>query len=133
MNHMKEGGVGQATRCGTSQSKRRLLRSEHIRDDSAKRAALSHTLFVRLMKRRGLEECMKYFPDDMNLTRLKMATLADLVDKYHIADDTDRERIMNAVKESQKEEQSDSCDTEVNSIDCKLLLSLLMTLVILRL
>ena len=90
-------------------SVRKVLRcSEHMRDDREKNVVRGHALFVRFMERKGLSDCVRYFPDTMTLGNLRSATPHELISKYDIRDCRDRDRIMKIVDESHREDQSDN-------------------------
>jgi len=89
--------------------RQKLARSEHVRRSSDERNVVrGHALFVRFMERKGLGDCVRYFPDSMTLGNLRSTTQYDLLTKYDIQDASDRERIMRIVDESHREDQSDA-------------------------
>lgn len=89
-------------------SLRKVLRSDHIRDDREKNVVRGHALFVRFMERKGLGDCVRYFPESMTLGNLRSATPHELLNKYDIRDSKDRDRIMKIVADSHREDQSDT-------------------------
>jgi len=98
--------------------RQKLVRSEHVRRSSDERNVLrGHALFIRFMERKGLGDCVRYFPDNMTLGNLRPATEYDLITKYEVQDATDRERIMRIIDESHREDQS---DVEVRIESCSL-------------
>jgi len=89
--------------------RQKIVRSEHVRQSSDERNVVrGHALFVRFMERKGLGDCVSYFPDSMTLGNLRSATPHELLAKYDIQDAADRERIMHIVDESHREDQSDA-------------------------
>jgi len=87
----------------------KLVRSEHVRRSSGDRNVLrGHALFVRFMERKGLSDCVQYFPETMTLGNLRPTTEYELMTKYDVQDAADRERIMHIVDESHREDQSDA-------------------------
>jgi len=88
--------------------RQRLVRSEHVRRSSDERNVVrGHALFVRFMERKGLGDCVRYFPDSMTLGNLRPTTEYELLTKYDVQDASDRDRIMHIVAESHREDQSD--------------------------
>jgi hypothetical protein len=79
-----------------------------MRDDREKNVVRGHALFVRFMERKGLADCVRYFPDTMTLGNLRSATPHELLSKYDVREGRDRERIMKIVDESHREDQSDN-------------------------
>jgi len=93
--------------------RQKIVRSDHVRRSSdEKNVVRGHALFVRFMERKGLSDCVPYFPETMTLGNLRSTTLHELLTKFDIQDVSDRERIMRIVDESHREDQSD--DTEVS-------------------
>jgi hypothetical protein len=87
----------------------KVVRSDHInRGGDDRNVVRGHALFVRFMERKGLGDCIHYFPDTMTLGNLRTATQHELLTKYDIRDASDRERIMRIVDESHREDQSDA-------------------------
>ena len=94
--------------------RQKLVRSDHVRRSSDERNVVrGHALFVRFMERKGLADCVRYFPDSMTLGNLRSTTPCDLLTKYDIQDDNDRGRIAHIIEESHREDQSDA---EVSSL-----------------
>ena len=87
-------------------SKWKVQRSEHLRDE--RNVVRGHALFVRFMERKGLGDCVRYFPETMTLGNLRSLTLHELLSKYDMRDYKDRERVMKIVDESHREDQSDT-------------------------
>jgi hypothetical protein len=88
--------------------RQKVIRSDHInRSGDERNVVRGHALFVRFMERKGLGDCIHYFPDTMTLGNLRSATQLELMAKHNIRDANDRERIMRIVDESHREDQSD--------------------------
>jgi len=90
--------------------RQKIVRSDHIlrRSSDERNVVRGHALFVRFMERKGLGDCVRYFPDSMTLGNLRSMTPHELLTKYDIQDAADRERIMHIVDESHREDQSDA-------------------------
>ena len=87
----------------------KVSRADHIsRFGDERNVVRGHALFVRFMERKGLGDCIHYFPESMTLGNLRTATQHELMTKYDIRDAGDRERIMRIVDESHREDQSDA-------------------------
>ena len=87
---------------------KKLSRAEPLRDQSKRNVVRGHALFVRFMERKGLADCVKYFPDCMTLGNLRHCTPRELMKKYNVKEAKDRERIMKIVDESHREDLSDN-------------------------
>jgi len=93
--------------------RQKIVRSDHVRRSSdEKNVVRGHALFVRFMERKGLGDCVRYFPDSMTLGNLRSTTQHELLTQFDVQDVNDRERIMRIIDESHREDQSD--DTEVS-------------------
>jgi len=89
--------------------RQKLVRSDHIRRGSGERDVVhGHALFVRFMERKGLGDCVHYFPESMTLGKLRSTTQCELLAVYNVQELADRERIMHIVDESHREDQSDA-------------------------
>jgi len=89
--------------------RQKLVRSDHVRRSSDDRNVVrGHALFVRFMERKGLGDCVHYFPDSMTLGYLRSTTQYDLLTRYDVQDATDRDRIIRIIDESHREDQSDA-------------------------
>ncbi len=67
-----------------------------------------HALFVRFLERRGLSDCVHYFPEEMTLGMLRKATPRELVGTYKITYAKDRERVLRLIEESRRDDLSES-------------------------
>ena len=89
--------------------KRKFMRkSEPLRNEPEKNAVRGHALFARFLERKGLADCVRFFPEDMTLGQLRSTTPRELKQKYGIHNAKQRERIMKVMDESHKEDQSDT-------------------------
>jgi len=94
--------------------RQKIVRSDHVRRSSDEKNVIrGHALFIRFMERKGLGDCVHYFPDTMTLGSLRSTTEHELWTRFGIQDVNDRERIMRIIDESHREDQSD--DTEVSN------------------
>jgi len=95
--------------------RQKIVRSDHVRLSSDEKNVIrGHALFVRFMERKGLSDCVHYFPESMTLGSLRSTTQHELLTKFDIQDVSDQERIMRIIDESHREDQSD--DTEVSNL-----------------
>ena len=91
--------------------RRRLARGDPVREDN-RHFLRGHAMFIRFMEKRGLTDCVHYFPDDMTLGQLRSTTPRELMNRYHVVEPKNRERILKVVQEAHLGDQS---DTEVGS------------------
>lgn len=84
-------------------------RSDHVPRGGGNESNVvrGHALFVRFMERKGLNDCVRYFPESMTLGNLRSTTRHELLTKYGIHESDDRDRIMRIIDESHREDQSD--------------------------
>lgn len=64
----------------------KVTRTDHIARSGGddRNVVRGHALFVRFMERKGLGDCIGYFPESMTLGNLRSATLHELMAKYDI-------------------------------------------------
>ncbi len=87
---------------------KRLSRTDHVSDKPGDRNSLrGHALFIRFLERRGLSDCVHYFPEEMTLGMLRTISPRDLRHQYEVHSARDRERIMNVIEESCREDHSE--------------------------
>ena len=92
-------------------AERRLHRSEPVRVSSfSERHSLrGHALFVRFLERRGVADCVHYFPEDMTLGLFRKTTPRELMLHYNVTDPRDRERLLRIAEHAKRDyEHSDS-------------------------
>ncbi len=85
----------------------RLSRHEPVSDKPDSNKVRGHALFVRFLERRGLSDCVRYFPEDMTLGLLRDLSPRELLLVYHVENARDRERIMRVIEESCRDEHSE--------------------------
>lgn len=62
--------------------RRRLTRGDPVRGEDERFFLRGHAMFVRFMEKRGLSDCVHYFPDDMTLGQLRSTTPRQLMKRY---------------------------------------------------
>ena len=96
--------------------KPRLSRSDAVKvNDQDHNVIRGHALFVRFLERKGLVDCVRYFPEEMTLGRLRSTSKSDLISRYGIRTAQDVERLFHLIQDTHKEDHSDS---EVGSNIC---------------
>ena len=93
--------------CRKKSANKRLSRAEPVSDKSDRNSLRGHAIFVRFLERRGLSDCVHYFPEEMTLGLLRAITPRELVRQYNVENAKDRERIMRVIEESCREDQSE--------------------------
>ena len=84
-----------------------LSRAEPVSDKSDRNSLRGHAIFVRFLERRGLSDCVHYFPEEMTLGMLRAMSPRELVRQYNVENSKDRERILRVIEESCREDQSE--------------------------
>lgn len=93
--------------------KSKITRSDPVRDTPERNVLRGHALFARYLERRGLGDCLHYFPEDMTIGNLRKASPRELMSRYHITDAKDREKILLAIEEPCPEDHHHEGDNEV--------------------
>ena len=93
--------------CRKKSADKRLSRAEPVSEKSDRNSLRGHAIFVRFLERRGLSDCVHYFPEEMTLGMLRAITPRELARQYNVENAKDRERIMRVIEESCKEDQSE--------------------------
>ena len=83
-------------------TRKKLGRTDPARDGSELRG---HALFVRFMERKGLVDCVRYFPETMTLGQLRRTTVPELSKVYHITTVNDHDRVLRILEECHREDQ----------------------------
>ena len=86
------------------------MKKSRNRDENEKNILKEHAFFVNFMERKGLADCIRYFPQSTTLSDLKTITKQDLLTKYNVTNEKSRENIAKVLREPFKEEQSDNSD-----------------------
>ena len=95
-------------------SGKRLSRTEPVSDKPDRNSIRGHALFIRFLERRGLSDCVHYFPDEMTLGMLRSVSPRELLRQYHVENAKDRERIMRVIEESCREDQSEEVSNKTH-------------------
>ena len=100
--------------CRKKSGGKTLSRAEPVSDKSGDRNSLrGHAIFVRFLERRGLSDCVHYFPEEMTLGLLRTISPRELVRLYNVEHAKDRERIMRVIEESCREDQSEEVSRNI--------------------
>lgn len=92
-------------------TRKKLGRAEPVREGNEVRG---HALFVRFMERKGLVDCVRYFPETMTLGQLRRTTVHELSKVYHITATNDRDRVLKILEECHRDDQTS--DAEVSAV-----------------
>ncbi len=96
---------------------KRLSRTDPVSDKPDRNSLRGHALFVRFLERRGLSDCVHYFPEEMTLGMLRSISPRELMQTYHVQNARDRERIMTVI-ESCREDHSEEVSARFVQVFC---------------